>query len=392
MAQNTSISEAATKPTTFGERGTNRQTPNGRGASSAGTGSATSSQTTSSEGSNSSTKMGAEKDPQGLDAKRMLRDAYIARERKRVSFGAHATPSKERGQVAAAVEEKEVEQPEQVDDQQSSAASDVTDPTDTRYERARAALLRVGEKADAIAKMDKADVIRRGLKAKRILDRAASKEAENQALRKQLNTAREGGSSTATVNDGPQSRVPPSLADFGKPAEPLKKYLDSLPDEDKAEAIAATSPLLAELAQARAAIERSQANGSEGSDADLMAKARAKLTERIPDLADDDEFQDVLKEASAIAGSRVYQDAATRSEKWERVISDAAQRLDLEFVGEHEQPIVPQGAARRGMLDVSHVNGAAARGQQKELTPEQAKEQAIARFEARQAQRTPNRR
>ena len=272
------------------------------------------------------------------EAAKHARDMFVGRQQAEYER-AHAAPPAEKKAAVA-----ETEQPEA-----APAATGGTDPMGTRFERARAALKRGGWKDDEIAALPREQAIRRGLKLGRQHDRQAALHAEVERLRQ----SKEGHAQDVTAAAGTPSRVPPAPVDDSLP-EPFAVY-----DDDEQKAIkdllkARLSPLLEENAKLKA--ESSQ-RSSQGSEADLamrLVKVCDKLSESIPDLADDDDRQLTLSVANGLKALDRFRGWETDDAKLSSMLTEAARLAELDGAGERDETDdVPQGAARGGFMDVT---------------------------------------
>lgn len=222
------------------------------------------------------------------------------------------------------------------------------DPTETRYERSRRAFLRAGWKEDEFRKLDRQEAIRRGIK----LERKQNRQAEEFAKAK-TEASKKGESSQAQSAGETQSRVatPPDES-------LLAELFTSIGIADDPEAQAALraklSPVLSERAQLKRDLEQ-RSREAEGSDANQLARverARTRVAETIPELADDDDFKShVAPVIAALAATPRFAAASTDDAVLEDLIATAT-RLALEEVGESAGPTSEHGAPGRGFMDM----------------------------------------
>lgn len=238
-------------------------------------------------------------------------------------------------------------QQEQPKGEQSPAVRN-TDPAETRYERARRAMLRSGFKEDEFRKLDRQEAIRRGLK----LERQQNRQAAAHAAAQEANQRKGQGSPPAAAASA--SSNAPAPAQNG-----LAELLDKLGLKDDAEAQALLekhlSPVLSENARLKAEIEQKAAG--EQPDANQVKRveaARQELAKSLgADLQDDDDWREVLLMADRISDHPKYRDALTDDTALSALLSDAA-RISLEIeVGERHAAAMLQGAARNGLVETS---------------------------------------
>jgi hypothetical protein len=261
-----------------------------------------------------------------------------------------------------------------------------TDPLDTRFERARAALLRTGALTDAeIHAMDRQKVIRRGLKVKRQLDWQAADFA-----RLKSEAERKGESSQAASNGATLSGVP-APADDPLLAE-LLTALDLADDPAAKAALSAKlSPVLSERAQLKRDLEqRSHANGSDANQIERCKRVRTQLAESIPEAADDDDWKRHVEPAIVQLAALPRFAGADRDDAVLRDLFETATRMSLEEVGERDRSTWSNGSASAGAMETSSVSSSAPRSVAsvpRELTAEQAKQAALNQFKANRQRR-----
>lgn len=292
---------------------------------------------------------------------------------------ARSAPVEESASEAAVETQDDV-----VADQQPTKTN--TDPSSTRYERARAALKRSGLSDDEFKGLSREQIIRRGLKLAREQDRQASTFAENQQLREQLRKAQ---TASSTANGATHSGVPaPSAAD--RLGELLAKHGLDVDDAAKADFRGLLSPLLDENAKLKADLEqRSQANGSEANQKVRVEKVRAELAKVIPELGDHDDFADVLRMMDKLGDVPRFANALTDDSVLRQLMLTAAQTA-LEEVGERDRAAWSNGSASAGAMDTSSVSASAPRPSKESqgpVTPERAKAMAMNRYREMHAQR-----
>lgn len=222
-----------------------------------------------------------------------------------------------------------------------------TDPAETRYERARRAMLRSGMTADEFSRIPKDQAIRRGLKQERKLNREATAFAATQAA------AQKKGQSS------PQDAAANALSNAQAPApDGLTELFARLGIEDDEEAQAQItkhlSPVLAENRSLKAELDQRKAAGpSDVNQETRVANVRAELTKVVSELGDDDEWNAVGLMAHKMADLPQYADALSNDETLMRLFRDAT-TLALEIeVGERAAPFSSQGAARWGVVETS---------------------------------------
>jgi hypothetical protein len=249
---------------------------------------------------------------------------------------------------AAEASEAPAGQAEQPAASESQPEQTNTDPTETRYERARRAFLRNGWKDDEFRKLDRDQAIRRGLKLERQQNRQA---AEYARLKTEVD--RKGETASDAAAGGTRSGVPsPSAVD--RLTELLSKHgLDDDP-QLKGEFTSVLSPLLEEIAELKAAVQRSRAEGSEADQLDRMNRARSELSKTFPDIAEDDEFEGLLHTALALKDSPQFAGYDSDESVLLRLLTAAARALDLEQVGERDNGATwSNGSASSGSVDRS---------------------------------------
>jgi hypothetical protein len=224
-----------------------------------------------------------------------------------------------------------------------------TDPANTKFERARRALLREGVmKDDEIRKLDRRDAIRRGLKLERAQNHRAAEFARLKAEAQKTDQGSTGASSGAT-----QSRVATPSDDAW--LVDLFAKLD-ITDDPAAQATlkAQLSPVLAERAQLRAEnSERSRANGSDVDQAKRLERVRVELTKSISELGDDDDFLNHVGPAMQVLERLPRFAKASTDDNVLRELMVAAAHMALEEVGERDEPAPAQRAPGMGFVDVT---------------------------------------
>lgn len=233
------------------------------------------------------------------------------------------------------------------DDQESKLQRN-TDPANTGYERARRAFLRGGMKDAEFRKIDKDEATRRGLR----LERKQNEQAAEYA-RAKSEASKKGQGSTGASTGETQSRVATPSDDVW--LTELFTKLDIGDDPEVQAALKAQlSPVLAERAQLRAQVsERSSAESSDANQPQRFQRVRDALSESIPELSDDDDFNGHVAPAmKAIAATVPRFAKASTDDGLLRELMIAAAKVSLEEVGERVEPTEPRSAAGRGFMDM----------------------------------------
>jgi hypothetical protein len=237
---------------------------------------------------------------------------------------------------------------EQPNGEQSPAGRN-TDPTETRYERARRAILRTGVmKDDEFRKLDKQDAIRRGLK----LERQQNRQAAAHAAAQDASQRKGQGSPPATAASASSNASAPAQ-------NGLAELLDKLGLKDDAEARALLdshlSPVMSENARLKAELEQKAAG--ERPDANQVKRVetqRQAITQSLGvDLQDDEDWNDVLEMAQRMSVHPKYEDALTNDATLNALLTEAVQHVLEVDAGERAKPAVPQGAAQRGLVETT---------------------------------------
>jgi len=249
-----------------------------------------------------------------------------------------------KGEAPAAPATPALEQPKASD---KPAEGRNTDPAESRYERARRAMLRSGWKDDEFRKLDKQEATRRGLKLERQLNRQATAFAATQS-----DASKKGQGSPQTAAASTSSNVQAPASDG---LAELFKQLGVDGDSEAQELIQKhLSPVLSENARLKAELEqRDPAEGLDVNQAKRLGDVRAQLSESIAELSDNDEWQDVLVAMTRIGDLPRYADATSNDVTLAKLVRDAAAlALDID-VGERDQPGEPQTGARHGVVDTN---------------------------------------
>lgn len=215
---------------------------------------------------------------------------------------------------------------------EASTETKNTDPTNTRYERARRAMLRDGWKDDEFRKLDREEAIRRGLKREREQNRqaAAIADAKRAAERKvQSSPADAAVSASSNADASAHDRLAELLTKHGIDEDP----------QAKADLEALLKPILA----SQPLSETKQ----------RLQKVRAELSASIPELSSEDDWQDVGLVMDRIGNLPKYADAQSNLDTLRMLVRDATM-LALD-VGERafDAPVALHGAASRGVIDVT---------------------------------------
>jgi hypothetical protein len=268
------------------------------------------------------------------------------------------------------------------------------DPTNTRYERARRAFLRIGQDIDEI-KGTRDQAIRRGLNLADLQDQSARDHAELDRRRKAEESAgKQGGSSTVSTSGEALSGAPAPSVDFDRATERFRDEGEDFRSRVKDFAQDLTAPLLARIAQLEQRSQTSQANGSEG-QAEYRAQVRTQASALIPDLADNDEYRrvlEVIQRHGLDKAPELMLDGATAVEQGLAVVVAGARLLGHSPgpVGERDRSTWSNGSASSGAMETSSVSSSAPRSVAsvpRELTAEQAKQAALNQFKANRQRR-----
>lgn len=272
-------------------------------------------------------------------AKESAAAAFAAGMEKLTGKSAAVAPQPERAAPVATEEQPKGEQ---------SPKGRNTDPAETRYERARRAMLRSGVmKEDEFRKLDREDAIRRGLK----LERQQNRQAADFAAAQRASQRKDQGS--------PPDAAASASSNAQTPAQNgLVELLDKLGLKGDSEAQALLqsylSPVLQEQARLKAQLEQ-QAAGErpDANQVKRLTDLRAELSKSIIELGEDDEWRDVEIMAEKISGHPKYGDVDSNDETLQALFNDAI-RLALDIdVGERAKPAAPQGAASRGLVETT---------------------------------------
>lgn len=300
---------------------------------------------------------GETKPARNVTLSHVMRDGEIDRDRftaTTLADMARRFHANKRGEPEPVVVAEQEEQPEA---QEPTAQPEATkpDPTNTRYERARRAMLAEGldiEKFDG----SRQQAIRHGLKmAARQADRA-KEAAELAAYRSGAKP--EGGQGAQRDSQGQlvTTGTDQSPVDLDKLTAPLAEYGDEVVSTAKGALKSALDIKDREIAQLRAQAAQNAVESSPDVRSALN-EARAKVAEMIPALADDDDFQEMvefIKQTRLDQSPHLQLEGASRTEQAIAVFTAAARALGHESVavGERVSTSRPQGAAGRGAVDV----------------------------------------
>ena len=255
---------------------------------------------------------------------------------------------KAQGQAATATQE-------QVEEADNGAETGKPDPTDTRFERARRALLRDGLKESDLKAISRRALIARGLAAAERQANSDRDRAELDRLRKatgQTAATKEGQGSLPRAATEPQNGVPTVAALFGELTNSIKEEDPEIAQRLQAALEAKLGPILSELAQRR------EEPADDGAGATAVEAAFAKVAESFPALAGNDKLRaELLDEAEAVSALPGWQyPGATPEEALTEVFSRLlrGRRIDELGVGEHNDE--QRGSAQHGQMDVSSVS------------------------------------
>lgn len=297
------------------------------------------------------------KPSRGLTLSHVMRDGDIDRDRftaTTLADMARKFVAGKRGEPVAPVVAAEEEQPEA---QEPTAQPEATkpDPTNTRYERARRAMLAEGldiEKFDGTRQQ----AIRHGLKMAGRQAERAKEAAELAAYRSGAKS--EGGQGAQRDEQGNlvTAGTDQSPADLDKLLAPLAEYGDEVASAAKGQLKSVLELKDREIAQLRAQAAQSKVESSP-EIISALHEARAKVAEMIPAVADDDDFREMvefIKQTRLDQSPHLQLEGATRTEQAIAVFTAAARALGHESVGVAERASAsrPQGAAGRGAVDV----------------------------------------
>jgi len=241
---------------------------------------------------------------------------------------------------------------------QDTPGQQTTSPASKFRERASETLRRVGYEPEDVQRLSDAQLRKRVAKAERMLNDSAATRAELERLRGagQAPASKEVQNPLRVQGSPALSNASAPVVDFDKLAEPFKSF------DPELGATAATAfknlaqPLLQEIASLKAQIQQAPQAGvpQDGNEArTVIEKARAEMAGRFPDLSDDDSFTHVARGMQALDQSGVFAHLSNDKAVYaERLMEAAARALGYDEEG-HAQATAPQGAAQRGMVDVS---------------------------------------
>lgn len=208
------------------------------------------------------------------------------------------------------------------------------DATETNLSRAKEALRRSGLwTPDEIDSMPREDVLRRG----RRLQRQASRQAATQGSD---STSRSGAAAPAATQTPQATGQTPTSSGTAMPAavEALKRRFEAAGQKELGEAVGEFLATVSTHASPQQGALTPQGGQTGVTDAQIVTELRGEMSERFPDLANDDDFEELGEVANQLMQTRPFAIAATaspaeRKAMFRRAAEHAAAMLDFEDIG-----------------------------------------------------------
>lgn len=232
-----------------------------------------------------------------------------------------------------------------------------TDPQESKLQRARNLLKRAGWQEADFEKYSREQILHRGRLRENEEARHNSLRLENESLKKRLHELEarsQSPSSLQSDNGVAQSRVSAPPSDFDKRVKDFEdefgpEAAKSLKDAHEAE-VAALRGRPAQLEQGERA---GSGESSEAQQRESRAQFQAQIAETYPALADDVVFDEFERTGNQLGQLPQYVAARTDPEVARRLIEATATALELDRNVEHGDSTEQQGAARRGVMDIT---------------------------------------
>jgi hypothetical protein len=209
-----------------------------------------------------------------------------------------------------------------------------TDATETNLSRAKEALRRSGLwTPDEIETMSREDVLRRGRRLQRQTSRQAASQGDNSTPRS--------GAAASAANQTPQATgQTPTNSGTAMPAavEALKRRFEAAGQKELGEAVGEFLATVSTHANPQQGALTPQGGQTGVTDAQIVTELRGEMSERFPDLANDDDFEELGEVANQLMQTRPFALAATaspaeRKAMFRRATEHAAAMLDFEDIG-----------------------------------------------------------
>lgn len=253
-------------------------------------------------------------------------------------------------------------QPDELEDEESNdlatGEDDVVDgdsatdegPRPSNLSRAREALKATGLFSDEmLAKMSRSQILRAGRKAERKQSRAARQGGATSDAKAGQPPALNGGQATsAGKGDTHQSHVPASSFDRAK----LSKHFEGFDDATKEALESALSDVISHF-ESRIGAEPASREPAQDED-DPWEEARDSLSERWPEIGEDDVYDEIKAAAAALATLPALK-RLPESKRYEAALTQAARAAGLEVPGGREAQL--QELRRSGRASAPNSQG-----------------------------------